>query len=210
MSNTSKAAQYAAEIEVTQALIKEKINQYYGIECGVTDVEYVSGYDGKPPHFAVLEVFHDPERLEAWRDYFLANEDEWKPWINLKATDLFGEAQNDDEGEPSELIATREAFASGVVESITDTALEIASDYDSRLTDLHYSLICEEAREAVAERIGKAVREARIAQGLTIAELGRRAGLARQHLPRIEAAQLNVTIDTLAALGAALGTRFEI
>lgn len=52
---------------------------------------------------------------------------------------------------------------------------------------------------------GNNLRAARIAHNLTHQELADRAGFKRQYVSRIEAGQLNVTLDTMKRLAAALG-----
>jgi transcriptional regulator with XRE-family HTH domain len=52
---------------------------------------------------------------------------------------------------------------------------------------------------------GRNLRAARLAHSLTHQELADKAGFKRQYVSRIEAGQLNVTLDTMKRLAAALG-----
>jgi len=56
-----------------------------------------------------------------------------------------------------------------------------------------------------AETVGANVRRLRAARGLSLAELGRRAGLAKGTLTQLEGGRANPTIDTLHTLSRALG-----
>ena len=56
-----------------------------------------------------------------------------------------------------------------------------------------------------AETVGANVRRLRLARGFSLAELGRRAGLAKGTLTQLEAGRANPTIDTLHTLTRALG-----
>lgn len=52
---------------------------------------------------------------------------------------------------------------------------------------------------------GRNLRAARAAQGLKQAELGEKAGLNQHYISRIEDGQVNLTLDTVKRLAAALG-----
>ncbi len=58
----------------------------------------------------------------------------------------------------------------------------------------------------MAETVGANVRRLRRARGLSLAELGRLAGLAKGTLTQLEAGRANPTIDTLHTLSRALGS----
>lgn len=64
-------------------------------------------------------------------------------------------------------------------------------------------------RQTARERIGQLVREARKEAGLTVRELGDKAGIAHSHIVRIEAGRYNVSVDTLDKLGKVLGFKLE-
>lgn len=53
-------------------------------------------------------------------------------------------------------------------------------------------------------RIASRLRELRLERGLTQEAVASRAGLALRHLQKIEAAQVNLTIESLAKVAAAL------
>jgi len=57
----------------------------------------------------------------------------------------------------------------------------------------------------VRGRVAYHLRRIRTAQGLTQEAVARRAGLAVRHVQKIEAAQLNLTLKSLAKLANALG-----
>lgn len=57
------------------------------------------------------------------------------------------------------------------------------------------------------DAIAAAVRKERVRLGLSQEELAYRAGLAPRHLQKIEAANVNVTIKTLAQIATAMGLR---
>lgn len=192
---------YETEVEVIQSTIRERINKHYGVEGGIAYLDYTSAYDsGDKAFFRALCANREPERLEAWRQYFLTHTGEWKYAVDLRNFDLFG----------AELNACDKEFATGVEESILDTALAIASDYDERLIALHFAILSEDARAGAAAKVGAAIKEARIAKGLTLTQLASRAGTYRQHIANIEAGEVNINIDTLAAIGAALGRSFVV
>ena len=57
----------------------------------------------------------------------------------------------------------------------------------------------------VQRRLGRAVRQARTAKGLTQEELARRSGFGWRHIQKIEAGEVNVTVRTICRLSAAIG-----
>lgn len=61
-----------------------------------------------------------------------------------------------------------------------------------------------EIKRAVRQQIASRSRQLRSDQELTQESLANRAGLALRHLQKIEAAQVNLTIETLAKIAAAL------
>jgi transcriptional regulator with XRE-family HTH domain len=63
----------------------------------------------------------------------------------------------------------------------------------------------EAARDAVAERVRRRLRELRVAQGLTLEQVAERASMATSTLSRLESGQRRLTLDHLPGLAAALG-----
>lgn len=63
--------------------------------------------------------------------------------------------------------------------------------------------------EARAE-IGRRIKQARNASGMTVRELAEKSGLSKNNISRIEQGRYNVTIDTLSTIAAALGTKLDI
>lgn len=59
----------------------------------------------------------------------------------------------------------------------------------------------QDARKAV----GRAIKQAREARGLTVRELARLTGIANNHISRIEVGRYNFTVDSIALLAKALG-----
>ena len=57
----------------------------------------------------------------------------------------------------------------------------------------------------IKERFGKAVRERRSAGGISQEELAMRIGADQAYVSRIEAGQMNVTLDTVEQIATALG-----
>lgn len=62
---------------------------------------------------------------------------------------------------------------------------------------------------AERERIGRKIASMRQEAGLSQAELGKKCGLERFHISRIESGRHNVGLDTLAALAMALGKTLD-
>jgi transcriptional regulator with XRE-family HTH domain len=60
-------------------------------------------------------------------------------------------------------------------------------------------------QKAVLSRVARRVRAMRLSKGLTQEAAAGRAGLAPRHFQKIEAAEVNVTLKTLARIAAALG-----
>lgn len=58
--------------------------------------------------------------------------------------------------------------------------------------------------------VGKQIRKARKAKGLTGQQLADRCGLSQSHIARIEAGRYNVTTDILAIIAHALGTEIIV
>lgn len=56
----------------------------------------------------------------------------------------------------------------------------------------------------IKERFGKAVREQRIAKGISQEELAMRIGADQAYVSRIEAGQMNVTLETVEQIANAL------
>jgi len=75
----------------------------------------------------------------------------------------------------------------------------------SRWVPEHYSARTLEA-QALLRRLGERLRAAREREGLSLAELARRAGLARRTVTEIEAGRANPTLVNLLALARAAGT----
>lgn len=61
-----------------------------------------------------------------------------------------------------------------------------------------------EAQRTVRKQLARRVRELRGAKGFTQESLAQRAGLAVRHLQKLESSELNVTLDTLTRVAAAL------
>ena len=59
---------------------------------------------------------------------------------------------------------------------------------------------------AVAAQVGASARRLRAAQGLTLAEVARSAGISQGMLSRLETGDVSPSLETLAALSAALGS----
>ncbi|HEV7632620.1 MAG TPA: XRE family transcriptional regulator [Steroidobacteraceae bacterium] len=59
---------------------------------------------------------------------------------------------------------------------------------------------------AVAAQVGSSARRLRAAQGLTLAEVARSAGISQGMLSRLETGDVSPSLETLAALSAALGS----
>ncbi len=59
-------------------------------------------------------------------------------------------------------------------------------------------------RKSIMERLARRVRQLRSAQGLTQEALAQRSGLAPRHIQKVEAAVLNITLDSLVKLAEAL------
>lgn len=60
------------------------------------------------------------------------------------------------------------------------------------------------------QAVGKQIRKARKAKGLTGQQLAERCGLSQSYIARIEAGRYNVTTDILAIIAHALGTEITI
>ena len=65
-------------------------------------------------------------------------------------------------------------------------------------------------KQAARENIGTLLRAYRQAAGLTLRQLGEMTGIAYNHIARIEQGRYNVTVDTLAILGDALGVKITL
>lgn len=57
----------------------------------------------------------------------------------------------------------------------------------------------------IQRRLGRAVRGARLARGLTQEEVARRSGFGWRHIQKIEAGEVNVTLRTICMLAIAVG-----
>ncbi len=62
----------------------------------------------------------------------------------------------------------------------------------------------DEERQVILNRIARHVRSLRSAKGLTQEAVAHRAGLVLRHYQKIEAAEVNVTIDSLVKVAGAL------
>lgn len=65
-------------------------------------------------------------------------------------------------------------------------------------------------KQAARENIGTLLRAYPQAAGLTLRQLGEMTGIAYNHIGRIEQGRYNVTVDTLAILGDALGVKITL
>ena len=68
----------------------------------------------------------------------------------------------------------------------------------------------ELAKSEAAVSVGLQIRMARERAGITMKELGELAGLSQPHLSKIEQGKMNITIETVACISAALKTRILI
>lgn len=69
------------------------------------------------------------------------------------------------------------------------------------------SRFAEDARSidaALRQRIAHSIRQIRVSRGITQEALALRSGLALRHLQKVEAAEVNVTIRSLARIAAGL------
>jgi XRE family transcriptional regulator, aerobic/anaerobic benzoate catabolism transcriptional regulator len=64
----------------------------------------------------------------------------------------------------------------------------------------------ETREDPLLARLGRAVREARVARGLTLRELAARSGLSSRFLVQVEGGRGNLSVRSLAAVARALGT----
>lgn len=62
----------------------------------------------------------------------------------------------------------------------------------------------DEERQVILDRIARHVRSLRSSKGLTQEAVAHRAGLVLRHYQKIEAAEVNVTIDSLIKVAGAL------
>lgn len=62
----------------------------------------------------------------------------------------------------------------------------------------------DEERQVILNRIARHVRSLRSSKGLTQEAVAHRAGLVLRHYQKIEAAEVNVTIDSLVKVAGAL------
>lgn len=67
-----------------------------------------------------------------------------------------------------------------------------------------------QSTQQAAAQVGRQIKEARKAKGMSMQQVADRSGLYRQRLSEIEAGKGNITIATLAAIAAALETTFEV
>lgn len=80
-------------------------------------------------------------------------------------------------------------------------------------TDTNNELIAaaiQDIKQAARKDMGLRIKELREARGLTVRELGDKAGLGHTHIVRIEAGKYNVTLDTLTLIIHALGADISI
>ncbi len=62
----------------------------------------------------------------------------------------------------------------------------------------------------IAEKVGKAIKEARKAKGLTQKEVGAKLGISESAVNKYESGKENPTVITLQKVAEALGMRLEI
>lgn len=65
-------------------------------------------------------------------------------------------------------------------------------------------------KQQTRERVGRLIREARTAAGLTTRQLSEMCGLSHSHIVRIESGRYAVTIDSIALIADALGKSITI
>ena len=65
-------------------------------------------------------------------------------------------------------------------------------------------------KQTARRMIGEQVKTARQGAGLTLRQLAELTGIAHNHIGRIEQGRYNVTVDTLAILGDALGVKITL
>lgn len=68
----------------------------------------------------------------------------------------------------------------------------------------------ELAKDEAAVCVGMQIRMARQNAGITMAKLGELTGFSQPHLSKIEQGKMNITIETVACISAALKTRILI
>ncbi len=66
------------------------------------------------------------------------------------------------------------------------------------------------AKQSARREIGRQVKEARIAAGMTIRSLADKCGIGPGHITRIECGRYNVSADTLAIIAGVLDTKITI
>ena len=66
------------------------------------------------------------------------------------------------------------------------------------------------AKQQAAAKVGKQIKEAREAKGMSVREVAAAAGIYHPQLVTIENGKGNPTVGTVAAIGAALGVTLEI
>jgi transcriptional regulator with XRE-family HTH domain len=88
-----------------------------------------------------------------------------------------------------------------------DEHLDFWSEPD--MTDGHKSAGGAEAGPALAAQIAAALRRERARAGISLTELARRAGIAKSTLSQLESGSGNPSVETLWALGTALGIPFS-
>lgn len=66
------------------------------------------------------------------------------------------------------------------------------------------------AKQSARREIGRQVKEARIAAGMTIRGLADKCGIGAGHITRIECGRYNVSADTLAIIAGVLDTKITI
>lgn len=111
------------------------------------------------------------------------------------------------EGEPNTLRTTSMGNARGSeYVRIAQAMTTYAYDHGLLSEATPVLLIKQAARQAV----GRQVRQAREAKGLTGQQLAERCGLSQSHIARIEAGRYNVTTDILAIIAHALGAEISV
>lgn len=79
----------------------------------------------------------------------------------------------------------------------------IVNEMTEWLKENHYEIIFTSPQTIIRdarEKIGKQLKEAREAKGMTLRDLAKLTGIAFNHIGRIERGKYNVTLDTLAVL----------
>lgn len=81
------------------------------------------------------------------------------------------------------------------------------------MSENHYLLAMmkvDDVKSNARREIGRAIREVRESEGISLRLLAEKCGIAHNHIHRIECGRYNVTVDTLAVILKVLGLRLEV